>query len=138
METCNHKSTTRIEIRYAETDQMGVVHHAVYPIWFELARTDFFKSVGSTYAEIEADGFVSPVLELSVRYRKPTHYGEFVDIETTLVKEGSLHFRFTYKLFVKGELCTTGTSLHCFLKNGMPTRELPKQVGLLFPPKNQP
>lgn len=135
METCDHKHTTRIEVRYAETDQMGVVHHAVYPVWFELARTDFFKSAGASYLEIEKDGFVSPVLELVVRYKNPTHYGEFVDIETTLVREGRFHFRFSYKLFVEGKLCTTATSLHCFLKDGKPTRELPRQVSLLFPEK---
>lgn len=135
MEICEHVHTTRIEVRYAETDQMKVVHHAVYPVWFEYARTDFFKSAGASYVDIEADGFVSPVLELSVRYRHPAHYGEFVDIQTTLMREGALHFRFNYKLYVNKILCVTGTTLHCFLKNGAPTRELPKQISLLFPTK---
>lgn len=133
LEVCKHVYTCRIEVRYAETDQMGVVHHAVYPVWFEQARLEFFRSVGASYVDIEAAGFVSPVLELSLRYRNPTHYGEFVDIETTLQREGMLHFRFNYKLSVNGVLCTTGTSLHCFLKDGRPTREMPEQIKLLFP-----
>ena len=133
MQTIDHVHTTRIEIRYAETDQMGVVHHAVYPIWFEQARTDYFRSLGASYLEIEKEGFVSPVLKLEVQYKRPTHYGEFADVETTLTREGALHFRFNYKVFVDGKLCTTGSSVHCFLKNGQPTREMPKQVQKLFP-----
>ena len=133
MEICKHVHTCRIEVRYAETDQMGVVHHAVYPVWFEQARLEYFRSAGANYTDIEAAGFVSPVLKLEVQYKRPTHYGEFVDIETTLIREGSLHFRFRYILFVNGVLCSTGTSVHCFLKNGAPTREMPSQVSLLFP-----
>lgn len=133
MEVCKHVHTCHIEVRYAETDQMGIVHHAVYPVWFEQARLEFFRSVGASYVDIEAAGFTSPVLELSLRYRSPTHYGEFVDIETTLQREGMLHFRFNYKLSVNGNLCTTGSSLHCFLKGGLPTREMPEQIKLLFP-----
>ncbi len=114
---------------------MGVVHHSVYAIWFEQARTEFFKTVGSTYADVEKQGFLCPVLELNVRYRYPTHYGDVVDIETTLMRRGRLHFKFHYKLFVKGTLCAEGYSLHCFLKEGKPTSELPPQVELFFPEK---
>lgn len=133
MENQEKTSTTRIEVRYAETDQMGVVHHSVYAVWFEQARTDFFrKVVGTSYAEIEKEGFVSPVLELNVRFRNSTHYGEFVDVETSLVRESKIQFRFNYKLTVEGKLCATGSTLHCFVKNGMPTRELPKSVEKLL------
>ena len=112
-------------VQYYETDQMGVVHHAVYPVWFEQARLEYFRSAGANYTDIEAAGFVSPVLKLEVQYKRPTHYGEFVDIETTMVREGSLKFRFEYKAYVNGTLCTTGSSLHCMTKGGRPTRDLP-------------
>ena len=125
MEVCKYKYTSRIEVRYAETDQMGIVHHSVYAVWFEQARTEFFRNAGASYADMEAEGFAAPVLELSIRYRQPTHYGEFVDVETTMVREGSLKFRFEYKVFVNGQLCTTGTTLHCMTRNGRPTRDLP-------------
>jgi acyl-CoA thioester hydrolase len=125
MEICTHKHTARIEVRYAETDQMGIVHHSVYAVWFEQARTEFFRTANASYADMEAEGFAAPVLELNVKYRQPTHYGEFVDIETTMVREGTLKFRFEYKVFVNGNLCTTGSSLHCMTKGGRPTRELP-------------
>ena len=53
MEMCKIQYTSHIDVRYAETDQMGVVHHSVYAVWFEQARTEFFKTVGSTYADVE-------------------------------------------------------------------------------------
>lgn len=125
METAKRSYTARIEVRYAETDQMGVVHHAVYPVWFEQARTEFFRVAGASYAQMEAEGFMSPVLELNVQYKNPTHYGEFVDVETTIERVGSVRFKFNYKVYVEGKLCTTGYTIHCMLKDGRPTRELP-------------
>ncbi len=125
METCTFKHTAHIEVRYAETDQMGIVHHSVYAIWFEQARTEYFRMAGASYAQMEAEGFSSPVLELSVQYRNPTRYGDFVDIETTMEKVDRLRVRFHYRALVDGKLCTTGSTLHCMLKNGRPTRELP-------------
>ena len=72
METCTFKHTARIEVRYAETDQMGIVHHSVYAVWFEQARTEYFREAGASYADMEAEGFAAPVLELNVRFRQPT------------------------------------------------------------------
>lgn len=120
--------TTHIEVRFAETDAMGVVHHASYPIWFEQARIDFFKAVGAPYTEIEKEGFESPVLELNVQYRRPCKFGDTVDIETKLVRESALKCRFLYRVLVNGTLCTTGSTLHAFTKNGIPTREKPECV----------
>lgn len=133
METCSYEYTARIEVRYAETDQMGIVHHSVYAIWFEQARTEFFRTAGASYADMEKEGFACPVLELGVQYKAPTHYGEFVDIKTTLVKEDKLRYRFKYELSVDGKLCTVGTTLHCFTKAGRPTRELPAKIAVFFP-----
>lgn len=133
MESCKFQHTSRIEVRFAETDQMGVVHHSKYAVWFEQARTEFFLETGSSYAEMEREGFSSPVLELNVRYRNPVRFGDFVDIETTLERKGALHFLFRYRLFVRGKLCTTASTLHCFLKDGRPTGEVPRQALRLFP-----
>lgn len=60
-----------------------------------------------------------------MQFKAPTHYGEFVDIETTMVREGKLKMRFYYKATVNGKVCTTGSTLHCMVKDGRPTRELP-------------
>ena len=104
---------------------MGIVHHSVYAVWFEQARTEYFREAGASYADMEAEGFSSPVLELNVQFKAPTHYGEFVDVETTMIRVDKLRIRFEYRASVNGKLCTTGHTLHCMLKNGRPTRELP-------------
>ena len=129
METCTFSHTARIEVRYAETDQMGIVHHSVYAVWFEQARTEFFRMAGASYADMEAEGFASPVLELNVQFKSPTRYGDFVDIQTTMVREGKLRIRFFYKAYVGDRLCTTGSTLHCMTKDGRPTREIPASFG---------
>lgn len=126
MEICTYTHTARIEVRYAETDQMGIVHHSVYAVWFEQARTEFFRTAGASYAQMEAEGFASPVLEINVQFKQPTRYGDFVDVETTMVRVDKLRVQFNYKVFVEGKLCTTGSTLHCMTKNGRPTRELPE------------
>lgn len=123
---------TRIEVRYAETDQMGIVHHSVYAVWFEQARTQFFRDRGADYAEMEKQGFACPVLELGVQYKRATHYGEFVEIETSAVQVDKLRFRLDYKLFVNNKLCTTGFTVHCLLKDGRPTRDMPESFVKLF------
>ena len=58
------KSESKIVARYAETDQMGIVHHSVYPVWYEVARTDFIKQVGMTYTQMEQIGIMLPLVEL--------------------------------------------------------------------------
>ncbi|MBO7383031.1 MAG: acyl-CoA thioesterase [Fibrobacter sp.] len=137
MEQKTYVHTSHIEVRYAETDAMGVVHHASYPIWFEQARIDFFKSIGAPYTEIEKEGFESPVLELVVRYRKSCKFGDTVDIESAITRVNKLKWRFQYRLLVKGELCATATTLHAFTKDGVPTNEKPecfkKVEPMLFP-----
>jgi len=124
----NFSFKTRIQVRYAETDAMGVVHHATYPIWFEQARVDFFRAVGAPYDEVEREGFASPVLELNVQYKRPCRFGDFVDVETKLVHEGRCKYKFLYQVTLNGELCTTGYSVHVFTKGGIPTREKPECI----------
>lgn len=62
-------STKEIEVRYAETDQMGVVYHANYLVWMELGRTQIIKDLGFSYAEMEKDGIISPVLDILASYK---------------------------------------------------------------------
>ena len=115
----------KIDVRFAETDAMSIVHHATYPIWFEQARTEFFKTAGASFLEMEQEGFESPVLELNVQYKQPCRYGDTVRVETIMVQEDRIKSRFYYKVFVGDKLCTTGSTTHIFTKNGRPTRDRP-------------
>ncbi len=78
------KVTTPIKVRYQETDQMGVVYHANYLIWFEIGRTAFIEALGFNYHEMESDGIVSPVIDANIQFKQPIRYGEEATVETWL------------------------------------------------------
>src|SRR5699024_9719830 len=73
---------TKIEVRYQETDQMGVVYHANYLVWFEIGRSKYIDQLGFNYVEMEKDNIVSPVIDLQISYKRPATYGDTVTIFT--------------------------------------------------------
>ena len=89
---------SRIRVRYAETDQMGVAYHANYLVWCEIGRTDLIRTLGMTYAEIEAKGIFLAVAEARVRYRQSARYDDMVRIETSIARVQSRSITFEYKL----------------------------------------
>ena len=108
---------TEVTVRYAETDCMGVVHHAVYPVWFEIARTDYIKAAGMSYAEMEKRGVMLPVTGISCRYRLPARYDDTLLIEARIARLTPARIEFEYTVTRKGEteVLTTGTSSHGFV-----------------------
>ncbi len=93
-------SKKSIEIRYAETDQMGVVYHANYLVWFDLARTKFFQDAGFDHAQIEKDGIMFPVHNIDITYKSPCRYGETVSVFTSIEKFND--YTTIYKHVIKG------------------------------------
>jgi len=77
-------SATELRVRYAETDQMGVVYHSHYLVWCEIARTDLIRTFGASYRDLEARGMRLAVAEASVRYIAPARYDDRIRIETQL------------------------------------------------------
>lgn len=110
-------SKTQITVRYAETDAMGVVHHAVYPVWFEIARTDYIKAVGVSYAEMEKGGVMLPVTSISVKYHLPARYDDELEVcaRITRLTPARVEFAYTATRKSSGELLTEGTSTHAFV-----------------------
>ncbi|MHC4575113.1 MAG: acyl-CoA thioesterase [Planctomycetota bacterium] len=90
--------TITIVPRYAETDQAGVVHHSVYPVWFEMGRTELLRANGLAYKDLEQAGVFFVVAELSVRYRRPAKYDEKLQLETTCSGVAASKVEHTYKL----------------------------------------
>ena len=78
------KTQSNIVVRYAETDQMGIAHHSVYAVWYEVARSDFIKQIGMTYSEMEKEGVMTPVVELTSKYRLPACYEDELTIEVSI------------------------------------------------------
>lgn len=110
-------STREIEVRYAETDQMGVVYHANYLVWMELGRTSLIQELGFNYAELEADGIISPVMDIQASYKTPVRYGEKATVKTWIEEYDGLRVVYGYEILTeKGEVAVTGTSKHVCVK----------------------
>lgn len=110
-------STKEIEVRYAETDQMGVVYHANYLVWMELGRTSLIKELGFNYAEMEKEGIISPVMDIQASYKKPLRYGETATVKTWIEEYDGLRVIYGYEILAAdGEVAVTGESKHVCVK----------------------
>ncbi|HYN22735.1 MAG TPA: thioesterase family protein [Thermoanaerobaculia bacterium] len=118
------RSETEIEVRYAETDQMSVVHHANYVIWFELARTQLCAMSGYRYADIEKLGYFLMVTGVEISYRRPSRYGDTVKVVCWGDRLGSRGVRFAYEVRKGDELLVTGATEHIWVERatGKPCR----------------
>lgn len=106
-------STAKIDVRYAETDQMGVVYHANYLIWCEIGRTKLIEEMGFKYAEMEKEGIMSPVVNVQFSYKFPARYGETVEVRTWVDDYNSIKVTYGYEIVNnEGKVCVTGTSEH--------------------------
>ena len=85
-----------LTVRYAETDQMGIAHHSVYPVWYEVGRTDYIKSFGMSYSDMEKAGILMPLTNLSCYYLKPACYEDNLIIRTWAIELKAAHIQFTY------------------------------------------
>jgi len=112
-----NKVRTPIEVRYAETDQMGVVYHANYLTWFEIGRTKFVENIGLNYEEMEAQGILAPVTNAEISYKKPIRYGEDAYVETWLARYNGLRTVYAYEI-LDGEdnVAVSGTTEHVIVK----------------------
>ncbi|MHC4457374.1 MAG: acyl-CoA thioesterase [Planctomycetota bacterium] len=84
--------------RYAETDQAGVVHHSIYPIWFEMGRTELLRANGLVYKDLEKQGVFFVVAELKIKYRNPARYDEKLQLETSCSAVTASRIEHTYRL----------------------------------------
>ncbi|MCG6894375.1 MAG: acyl-CoA thioesterase [Desulfobacteraceae bacterium] len=107
-----HRTTCRVI--YADTDTMGYAYHANYLRWFEIGRTELFRSVGLPYREIERRGTFLPVSEAHCRFQSPVRYDDLLIVETTVDPKVRGGMKFDYRLLVEGDerLCATGYTRH--------------------------
>ncbi len=123
-----------VQVRYSETDQMGVAHHRNYFTWFEVARTEFLRESGLTYRELEAQDIFMPVLEVSCRYRKPARYDDVLLLETRFSRSGRARLRFDYRVLRDREAIAEGFTVHVTTDaRGVP-RRIPAEILALAPP----
>lgn len=114
-----------LEVRYAETDQMGVVHHAVYPIYFEQGRIDWLKIMGMHYQKMEDNGIILPLNKLTIDYKKPAKFGDILRVKTSLKHLPGATIIFDYEIKNQNDdLLTLGQTVLVFVKKstGRPMR----------------
>ena len=117
------QSRVQVEVRYAETDMMGIVYHANYLPWFEVGRTTMLKEIGVPYKRLEDEGFRLPVLEVSAKFIRPALYDDTLEVLTTLREKPLLKIRLEYEIRRGDELLATGSTLHAFVdRMGRPVR----------------
>ena len=119
--------TINIATRYSETDQAGVVHHSVYPVWFEMGRTELLRANGLAYKDLEAAGVLFVVTELYVKYRRPARYDEQLKLETSCSNVTASKIEHSYKLTrcSDGALLAEGTSTLACVNGQGKVRRMP-------------
>jgi len=125
---------TTFPVRYAETDQMQIVHHANYIVWMEEGRSEFMRASGGDYADIERGGHLLAVTNVQARYLAPAHYGERVTVRTWVEELRSRTLTFGYEIVnaETGTLLVTGQSEHvCMDRQGRVIR-IPEAIRALL------
>ncbi len=126
---------TRIRVRYAETDQMGVVYHANHFIWFEVGRVELLRQFGFSYKEMEThdDCFIA-VVDARCRYKAPVHYDDEVIVRTYLkqVREKVIHFGYELLHAENGQTLAEGETTHIVANSQMKPRKLPEKYMKVF------
>jgi len=128
------KSDTEIIVRYAETDQMKVVHHSVYPIWFEAARTDYMEKAGYPYSRIEKEGVMLPLSHLECDFKEGAKYGDTVMVKTSIKTFSPVRIELKYKAYRKsdGAILAEGKTLHAWTDENLKIINLKKRLPDLY------
>ncbi|RUL86120.1 acyl-CoA thioesterase [Tautonia sociabilis] len=110
-----------IRVRYAETDRMGLLHHANYFVYFEMGRTELLRSRGVSYRDLEDSGYLLVIIDLGCKYRRPARYDDLLTLRTSVDRVTHVKIVHRYELFRDGELIAQGHStLACIDREGRP------------------
>ena len=125
----------KIRVRYAETDQMGVVYHANHFIWFEVGRVEFLRQLGFSYREMEEkDGCCIAVVDARCRYKAPARYDDEITVRTRLknVRDSLVHFGYELLRVSDGVLLAEGETTHIVIDSQMTVRVIPEKYMKVF------
>jgi acyl-CoA thioester hydrolase len=126
---------TRLRVRYAETDKMGVVYHSNFVIWFEVGRVELLRQLGFQYSDMEAqDDCHIPVVDLRVRYKAPAQYDDEIVVRTQIKNVRSSLLHFTYEVFREADrtLLATGETMHIIVNGKLERTTLPEKYFQVF------
>ena len=118
--------TITVVPRYVETDKAGVVHHSVYPVWFEMGRTELLRTNGLAYKDLEQAGVFFVVAELCIKYRRAAMYDEKLQLETHCSAVTASKVEHSYKLMRGGEILAEGSSVLACVNADGKVRRIPE------------
>lgn len=120
--------------RYGETDQMGIIHHSSFPLWFEAGRTDFFKKLGIPYSKIEEGGILLPLVGLKCSFKSPARYEDEIIVRTRPLNISCVRLSFCYEVFKKDGmvLIATGETSHGWTDKTLKPVNIQKKLPSLF------
>ena len=129
-----------VRVNYSEVDQMGVVYHARYVVWLDMARTEHLRLAGTSYREVEESGYRLAVGELTVRFRRPARYDDLVRVRCWVREVASRRVTFGYAIedFASGALLATASTAMMVLDAGMAPARLPEPIRALLVPVADP
>lgn len=109
------RTSADIRVRYAETDAMGVVYHGNYLPWFEIARIALLDKAGISYRDLDAEGFLLPVLEANLKYIAPARFHDLVTVTATMAELPRVRIHIDYEVSIAGKVITRGHTIHAFM-----------------------
>jgi acyl-CoA thioester hydrolase len=126
---------TKLRVRYAETDKMGVVYHSNFVIWFEVGRVELLRQLGFQYSDMETeDDCHIPVVDLRVRYKAPAQYDDEIVVRTQIKNVRSSLLHFSYEIFREADrmLLATGETMHIIVNRKLQRTALPEKYMRAF------
>lgn len=121
---------TRIDVRYPDCDMMGIVHHAVYPIWYEEGRMDFFAHMGFSFSDMHALGVNPPLVSLDLRYRAPVRYPGAVTVRTRMKSCAPKKLELAYEVWPQGAEAPAATAVSFHIWTGPDMKSLDLEQNL--------
>lgn len=120
--------SVNLRVRYQETDQMGVVYYANYYVWFEVARTEYFRNLGFPYRNLEKEGIYLVVVNSSCQYKQPAHYDDQITVKSRISSIKNTSFIFEYEVEREKDILAVGKTVHVFInRKGKPVK-IPAKV----------
>ncbi|MSR77455.1 MAG: acyl-CoA thioesterase [Candidatus Omnitrophica bacterium] len=126
----------KYRVRYGDTDKMGISYYANYLVWFEAARTEFFRALGLPYTECEKQGYYLPVVEANIQYLRPSTYDDLLTVRTSVAELGRSRMRFEYQVFDSKmiHVIASGFTAHVFVDSKMKPQRVPDVVKKIVTP----
>ncbi|MCL2059517.1 MAG: acyl-CoA thioesterase [Oscillospiraceae bacterium] len=115
-------------VRYQETDQMGVAHHSVYPIWFEAGRTAFIREQGVPYGKLEEDGLYLPLISMTCDFMSYARYEDELTVKTVIASVTKTRLNFKYDVFKGGDIIASGGTAHIYANHQLRPVNLAKYM----------